>query len=501
MSNTIIQTNEQKNIIESVFNHEILKINAFAGTGKTSTLQQLTSFYPNKKFLYLAYNKSIQIDAAGKFGKNTEVKTIHSLAYKYVISSTKLDLTNIKNHNAKDFANIFKTTDQEGKIILNNFTQYCNSSKIEHEFTNYSTYIQEIIEQIDTKKLPVSFDYFLKKFQLLLTMGLVTKSYDVIMIDEAQDSNDVTLDILKKLNSKHKIIIGDKHQQIYSFKESANIMNLLKAYELPLTQTFRFPKNIAHISNLLLEKYKDEKLKIYSNKEEVSFDEILKDESKTIGYISRGNSSLLSKMFEFSKNKIPYKTIRHPKEIFITIKDIGYFLNKNKFLISKENSFLKDFNTEDELVKYIEDTKNKQLKSSLMCYNLIFDSNIESVLQLEVEATEYFISKNSFKYFLTTAHTSKGLEFDGIEVADDFSDFGCLLYEMGYKTYQEFLDDKDKNKHPLLDEINLLYVAITRCKLSYSILSNNLQYIVDEKWKDNITKKLEFLALTQGCYE
>lgn len=75
----------------------------------------------------MAYNKSIQLDAIGKFSKNVEVKTIHSLAYRYIASNTKLDLKNIKNHTVKDFANLFNTGNSHEEI-LDVFTNYCNSS-------------------------------------------------------------------------------------------------------------------------------------------------------------------------------------------------------------------------------------------------------------------------------------------------------------------------------------------------------------------------------------
>lgn len=494
-----LQTNEQTEIIESLKTHKLIKINAFAGTGKTSTLQQIASYYSNKSFLYLAYNKSIQLDAIGKFGKNVEVKTIHSLAYRYIASSTKLDLKNIKNHTVKDFANLFNTSDSEGRAILDAFTHYCNSSGTEIEYGNYSKYIRDIVEQIGAKNLPVSFDYLLKKFQLLLTIGLATKPYDVIMIDEAQDSNNVTLDIFGKLNATHKILVGDKHQQIYSFRESANIMEMLDGCELPLTQTFRFPKNIAFIANLLLERYKNENLKIVSDKDAINFDEILQDETKTIGYISRGNAGLIHSMMELSTNKTPYKTVRNPKEIFITIKDIGYFLNSTYDSISTQGTFLKSLRNEDELLKYIHDTKDRQLHGFYIIYTRDFVKNIQTVLELEVEAMQYFNSDENFRHFLTTAHTSKGLEFDGVIVSDDFVEFPCIVYEMGYKTYSEFLADKNKNGHKLLDEINLLYVAITRCKQAYTILSGNLKYIINERWENNLNEQLQILELAGGC--
>ena len=98
MNKNIIPTKKQEEIIKALPNNKVLKINAFAGTGKTSTLQMLTNYYATKRFLYLAYNKSMELEAKKKFGRNVEVKTVHALAYKYVASFTNLNLKKIINY-------------------------------------------------------------------------------------------------------------------------------------------------------------------------------------------------------------------------------------------------------------------------------------------------------------------------------------------------------------------------------------------------------------------
>ncbi len=350
----ITPTNEQEKIIKSLPNHKVLKINAFAGTGKTSTLQMLTNHYATKKFLYLAYNKSIQLEAKSKFGKNVEVKTVHALAYKYVISNTKLNLKKIVNYNAKSISRLFNVNYNEAKNILLAFSRYCNSDIVDIGLTyKHGSYVKSIIDKIENGELDISFDYILKKFHLLLVLGIKTSIFDTVMLDEAQDSNDVTLDIFNRLNSKHKVLVGDKHQQVYSFRESINAMAKIDGKELALTKTFRFPKNIANFSNILLERFKGEKLKIQSDKKEVDFNIVYDDSNKNVGYISRRNATLIAKMQELSSKKEHYKTVRHPKEIFVTIKDIGYFLDEKKEEISDQNNFLKQLKDSKDLEDYI----------------------------------------------------------------------------------------------------------------------------------------------------
>lgn len=81
-----VLTDEQKRIVDlskSMDKNEILAIQACAGSGKTSTLEEIALANPKQRFLYLAFNKSIATEAGEKFPKNVEAKTIHSLAFNY----------------------------------------------------------------------------------------------------------------------------------------------------------------------------------------------------------------------------------------------------------------------------------------------------------------------------------------------------------------------------------------------------------------------------------
>jgi len=65
----ITPTQEQEDIIHAVAKGLTVKVAALAGTGKTSTLMMIAEAYPNLKGLYLAYNKSLQLEAQAKFPK------------------------------------------------------------------------------------------------------------------------------------------------------------------------------------------------------------------------------------------------------------------------------------------------------------------------------------------------------------------------------------------------------------------------------------------------
>ena len=75
-------TEEQKVIID---HNSDLRINAFAGTGKTTTLLEYAKRYSHNSILYIAFNRSVKEEAIKKFAdaglKNIRIETAHSLAY------------------------------------------------------------------------------------------------------------------------------------------------------------------------------------------------------------------------------------------------------------------------------------------------------------------------------------------------------------------------------------------------------------------------------------
>jgi F-box protein 18 (helicase) len=80
-------TEEQEAIIHSEGD---IKINAVAGSGKTTTIIEYARTRPNNcRILYLAFNRSVKLEAIKKFEQknltNVVVETAHSLAYKNIV--------------------------------------------------------------------------------------------------------------------------------------------------------------------------------------------------------------------------------------------------------------------------------------------------------------------------------------------------------------------------------------------------------------------------------
>lgn len=120
-------TPEQESVIEAVSYNERVKIKAFAGAGKTSTLRLIAEHFSRKKILYLAFNASVSAESKGKFPPNVFVRTVNSLAYKYISATT--DLSKLSpGLKAKTIGDEYAINDDYVcRAAISAFEAYCNS--------------------------------------------------------------------------------------------------------------------------------------------------------------------------------------------------------------------------------------------------------------------------------------------------------------------------------------------------------------------------------------
>ena len=488
-------TQQQNDILEAVKQYKSIKINAFAGTGKTSTLQLIANQYKSKKILYLAFNSSIKNEAIGKFANNTSVKTTHGLAFGAIKKYTNIDLSRIVNYRAIDISKEFSITYNQAIGTLKIFESFCNSSKDEigKEDIEHKT-AQTMFNNMLINKLKPTHGFYLKYYYLLISTQQIPQfTYDIIFLDEAQDTNDVTLAIFESLKGKTKIYVGDEHQQIYSFRGSKNALDRIKTdKKLYLSCSFRFNNTIANYANILLKNFKNEKVKIDTIPNN-NIDDII----NTNGYISRTNATLIATIAQRIQNRKPFVTVRDPNEIFNLTIEVYYLLNGDKSNI-KINRFLKDFDDEDDILEYASEVDDYELKSALK----IAKEYKEKIFEFKDISDKFYLAwqnrvQNGFEkriteiLFLTTAHTAKGLEWDRVTIADDFTDFADLIVDFNCDSLKEFQDEQNYlPNQELLDEFNLFYVAITRAKKQIVKDSENFHYLMAKKMDKLIDNRI-----------
>lgn len=498
-------TNEQKEILESIKQHRNIKINAFAGTGKTTTLRMIAEKCSNHKILYLAFNSAIKNEASTIFPSSTNIKTTHGLAFAAIKKYTKIDLTKIVNYRAIDISKSFEITYSQAIGALKIFESFCNNAKesitqsdIEHQTA------KKMFDQMLIGILKPTHSFYLKYYYLLLSKEQIPQfTYDIIMLDEAQDTNEVTLGIFQALKSNIKIYVGDKHQQIYSFRGSKNALDKIPCdKECYLSHSFRFNKEVAKLANKLLYNFKNETIEIKSMQNQ-------KSETPTQGYISRTNAQLIAQISSRIKNREPFVTVRNPNEIFNLTIEVFYFLEDEIEKIER-NRFLKGFKSEEELTDYTKEVEDHELKSAIK----VAKEYKDSIFEFKAIADKFYKAWqnktiNGFDkrlneiLFLTTAHTAKGLEWDTVTIADDFNDFADLIVDMGVDNLSMFQEQLEHlPNQELLDEFNLFYVAITRAKERlikesenfHYLLSSNIHSLIDARVKES----LENMQLVKG---
>ncbi|EAJ5119072.1 3'-5' exonuclease [Campylobacter upsaliensis] len=444
---------------------EILKINACAGSGKTTMLKHIALANPANSFLYLAFNKAIAQKSKKLFPKNVEVKTIHSLAYVFAkkhLGSFSL-LSNLKIFDIAPFFSNQKSSYLNA--VLKEYARFLKSDETETFYKEVALLYEAMLK----KELPMTHDFYLKYYQLA-SGGKELHNYDYILFDEAQDSNAVMLSIFLN-NVCKKILVGDTFQNIYGFNQTINALETIEAdFHLNLSTNYRSTQEILD--------YADSFLETCSSKNRVKMHSALKEEVKikTQAFITRTNAGLIELINTLRKeeNLDEVALLKEPESIFKLLFDIFSFRANRFELISKENAFLHNFDSMFELRSYA--SYDAELSLALNLSEKPYDFKALKKLALKL-----YQNKNA-NIFLINAHLSKGLEWDRVILHNDFVKLRDLKAKIEEEKNQE---EKAKREFEMEQELNLFYVAITRARFELEDRSGNNKEVLRQDKKFN----------------
>lgn len=106
---------EQRKVIDVAATGQNILVDACIGSGKTTTIQQLCNEFPDKKILYLTYNRLLKEDARKKIkAKNVMVTNYHGFAYGVL---KRLSI-NVSPNDAVDRFNMVKPITVKGFDLL-----------------------------------------------------------------------------------------------------------------------------------------------------------------------------------------------------------------------------------------------------------------------------------------------------------------------------------------------------------------------------------------------
>jgi F-box protein 18 (helicase) len=442
-------TNEQRAVVAS--DAALLAVDAFAGSGKTSTLVDYARARPRARILYLAFNKSVATDARERFPDNVDCRTTHSLAYS--VEGRKYS-GKLGNPRAYEVAQECRCNPRRAKAILATLSAWlCSSDQkigvahVDLESVEDDVDAAAVVDQArvvwskmldlhSSMKMP--HDGYLK----LWALSKPRLRYDIILLDEAQDTNPLTLDlVLAQRGHATIVLVGDRHQGIYGFRKALNAMELVDAdMRVALTQSFRFGQGIAHVATMLLKSFKDEK-QMVKGREDIEVRWSV-DRSRHYAVIGRTNAGL----FETAAMEVRSRPER--KLHFVGGFD-SYLFGKvldAYYLWSDERSKIKDdsiarFSRWVDFQIYGEEAGDSEIKALVKVVDA-YGSQIPNLYAAMKEADTPVEERADLT--VTTAHKAKGLEWDQVHLTNDFIDVNDLSDEFD------------------LEEINLLYVAATR---------------------------------------
>lgn len=476
-------TSEQQAIINSNGN---IKINAVAGSGKTTTVIEYAASRPtNSRILYLAFNKSVKIQAVKRMEarglKNVKVETAHSLAYKHIVfkHNYKVRALGYKTNEIADILGLKGNGEKHYEYVvanhINKFVAYfCNSDKQKIQDLNYLDTITDakarifikncypflamqtrlFLAKMDKGEIDITHDFYLKKFQLSNPF----LPYDYILFDEGQDASAAMLHVFLQQTAV-KVIVGDTHQQIYGWRHAVNSLEKADFTTFNLSTSFRFGADVAKLAMAVLQ---------WKNQIEPYTPLLIEgkgNNKKTVTHavIARTNLGLLLKAIEYvtEKNKVKHLYFEGNINSYTyaddgaSLYDVLNLYNGKRHLI--KDSLISSMKNIEELAEYIEKAEDVQLG---MMVDIVkeYGNEIPDIIKSIKEKHVGNDDKEKADIVFSTVHRCKGMEYDEVELVNDFTTEGKVE-----KAVNDNKKEVQKNAK-VIEEINLLYVAITRTK-------------------------------------
>lgn len=456
-------THEQLPAINSLA--RLVKLVAFAGTGKTTTLVGYAQARPNKRILYLCYNKSVEIVAREKFPLHVTCKTSHAMAFGPVGSKYQHKLTG--NLRLTDIARAISSQSWDFvravQDTLNAFLasaddcismDHVPSSRLKNErmkraaekIVSSAEHVWGRMLDVRDESVQMTQDGYLKAYAL--SRPDLSSRFDIVMCDEAQDVNPLLAGFLadQARYGMGVVVCGDGHQMLYRFRGAVDALDanwLDQAETHYLTQSFRFGPAVAKVANMILH-FKGESRPLVGLGEPTRVTKTLPVDLEHRAVLCRTVIGVIeTALIAQAKGDKIFWAGGIDSYHLQDIEDL-HSLSKGRRELIKNKRLLQeypDYDLYDEVANESQDSEMLRTIRVVTQYkhNLpeLFDKLRRTAVKDELEAS----------LTVSTAHRAKGLEWDAVALSDDFS-------------FEPFHPENTREKFE--DEMNLLYVACTR---------------------------------------
>jgi superfamily I DNA/RNA helicase len=469
---------------------DVLKVIAFAGSGKTTTLKMCAKRRSDRG-MYLAFNKAIAEEAKQKLGTTKcGASTMHGLAYgamrdimgqpARINARSLMESGLIEKHRppmikgwgsyrvsaavVRTMVAFSNSADEE--ILPKHAIEALVDSVGDPDFLigdDAKMKAEEAIRFLVTPLTEIATDYWIKCIEdgayshdmylkmLDLDEGVRQDAFGrlkYLMIDEAQDINPVQRSIVMKTGLP-VIAVGDPYQQIYSWRGAENALSLMEGEELYLTQSFRFGEEIAEIARHTLltrpdggpsqrlvglgpgdpDAHTGPKGAIICRTNIGMLDEAMK-------CLNSGHPVHVDKMDELLADAQSAQALFEGRKDDITSPELRQFDDWEQFEMAAEEG------GDPALNKLVRLVRTRRVK------------------EVEELGRRHEKKPDGARLLVCTGHRSKGLEFPAVMMGDDWADVGQLK-----KRHAKAVEKSEKHVTAANEEFNLLYVAFTRSML------------------------------------
>ncbi|WP_329258480.1 UvrD-helicase domain-containing protein [Streptomyces sp. NBC_01478] len=271
-------TDEQAQAVDAFRDGQHLVLQAGAGTGKTSTLCLLAAS-TGRRGRYLAFNKDIANDAAGRFPRAVLCKTAHATAYAAIghrfarrLSSPRQPAWRIGQ--ALGIRTPVRIGDHEvshralSHAALRTVARFCQSAdqalaphhvpalrrlgtpaehaQLAEAVMPFARKVWTDLQNHEEGVVRFEHDHYLKLWAL--TEPKIET--DFLLLDEAQDTNPVLEQVFAAQRGHAQLVmVGDSAQAIYGWRGARDVMTGFDATHLTLTRSFRFGPLLAEQAN------------------------------------------------------------------------------------------------------------------------------------------------------------------------------------------------------------------------------------------------------------
>jgi superfamily I DNA/RNA helicase len=258
--NSLIDGIESKHLI----------VEAYAGTGKTTTILRAIDFAPERRIVLCAFNKRIEQELSLRLrNPNAQAKTLHALGFACVRRyRDNLKVSDKRAENLAEKVCGASAPDDLKKLVkkLHTLGREMNPTAQQHEdlidiAVNFECEPDEkwqatqfntawvVAKSLEAMELASQVQRggeidFADMIFLPVRNRWLSKQFDMVVVDEAQDMTTAQLAIAEGICDGRIAIVGDPNQAIYGFRgaDSGSLGRLqtkLNAGKLGLTTTYR----------------------------------------------------------------------------------------------------------------------------------------------------------------------------------------------------------------------------------------------------------------------